>query len=49
MMVNNDYCAVLGNFAASHTLKAGDNPDPKTSTILGELQTRWSRLPIRLQ
>jgi hypothetical protein len=49
IMVNNDYCAVLGNFAAAHTLKAGDNPDPKTSTILSELQTRWSRLPIRLQ
>lgn len=49
MMVNNDYCAVLGSFAVSYTLKAGDNPDPKTSTILSDLQTRWARLPIRLQ
>ncbi|AOS43104.1 Chromosome partition protein Smc [Lacunisphaera limnophila] len=49
IMVNNDYCAVLGNFAASHKLQAGDNPEPKTSTILADLQTRWSRLPIRLQ
>jgi len=49
IMVNNDYCAVLGDFAAAHTLKAGDNPEPKTSTVLGELQSRWSRLPLRLQ
>jgi hypothetical protein len=49
IMVNNDYCAVLGNFAAGYVLRAGDNPEPKTSVILGDLQTRWSRLPIRLQ
>lgn len=49
IMVNSDYCAVLGDFTASYTLKAGDNPDPKTSTILGDAQSRWSRLPIRLQ
>ncbi|HEX2860346.1 MAG TPA: hypothetical protein VHN79_01850 [Lacunisphaera sp.] len=49
IMVNSDYCAVLGNFAASHTLKTGDNPDPKTSVILSDIQTRWTRLPIKLQ
>ena len=49
IMVNNDYCAVLGSFAASYVLRAGDNPDPKTSVILSDLQTRWSRLPIKLQ
>lgn len=49
IMVNNDYCAVLGNFAASHTLKTGGNPTPGTGSILADLQTRWSRLPIRLQ
>ncbi len=49
IMVNNDYCAVLGNFAAAHTLRAGDNPDPKTSVIFSDLQARWSRLPVRLQ
>lgn len=49
IMVNNDYCAVLGNFTASHTLKTGDNADPKTSAILTDLQTRWTRLPVRLQ
>ncbi|MND02561.1 hypothetical protein D3C83_219860 [compost metagenome] len=49
IMVNSDFCAVLGNFAASFTLKVGDNPSPKTSTILGDVYTRWSRLPIKLQ
>lgn len=49
IMVNSDYCAVLGNFTASHTLRAGDNPEPKTSVILSDVQTRWSRLPIKLQ
>ena len=49
IIVNNDYCSVLGDFTASHTLKTGDNPEPKTSVVLGDLQTRWSRLPIKLQ
>ncbi|MBL9213874.1 MAG: hypothetical protein JNG83_00210 [Opitutaceae bacterium] len=49
IMVNNDYCAVLGSFAAAHTLRMGENPEPKTSTILGDAFTRWQRLPIRLQ
>jgi hypothetical protein len=49
IMVNSDYCAVLGNFTAAYTLKAGDNPSPKTSTILGDVYTRWSRLPLKLQ
>jgi X-X-X-Leu-X-X-Gly heptad repeat protein len=49
IMVNNDYCAVLGNFTPVYTLKTGDNPDPKTSVILGEAYTRLLRLPARLQ
>lgn len=49
LMVNNDYCAVLGNFSASHVLRTGDNPEPATGSILGDLYTRWSRLPLRLQ
>ena len=49
MMVNNEYCAVLGNFAPAYTLKTGDNPEPKTSTILGEAWTRLQRLPLKLQ
>ena len=50
LMVNNGYCAVLGNFTPAYTLKTGDSaPDPKTSTILGEAYTRLQRLPSRLQ
>jgi X-X-X-Leu-X-X-Gly heptad repeat protein len=49
LMVNSDYCALLGDFAAAYVLKAGDNPEPKTSLILSDLQSRWSRLPIKLQ
>ena len=49
IMVNSDFCAVLGNFTAAFTLKTGENPEPKTSVILGDVQTRLSRLPIKLQ
>ena len=46
---SSDYCAVLGNFAASFTLRLGDNPQPATSAILTDIQTRWTRLPLKLQ
>jgi hypothetical protein len=49
MMVNSEYCAVLGNFTPAYTLRTGDNPEPKTSTILGEAWTRLQRLPVKLQ
>ena len=50
IMVNNDFCAVLGNFAPAYTLKTGDNPsDPKTSVILSDVYTRLQRLPFKLQ
>ena len=49
IMVNSDYCAVLGNFAAANTLKTGDNPEPKTSGILSEVYTRLQRLPFKYQ
>jgi hypothetical protein len=49
IMVNSDYCAVLGNFAPAYTLKTGDNPDPKTSVILSDVYTRLQRLPFKLQ
>jgi len=49
LMVNSDYCAVLGNFTAAYTLKTGDNPEPKTSVILAEAYTRLQRLPYKLQ
>ncbi len=49
IMVNSDYCAVLGNFTPSYTMRTGDNPEPKTSVILSDIQTRWQRLPLKLQ
>ena len=49
IMVNSDFCAILGNFTPAYTLKTGDNPEPKTSVILSDVYTRWQRLPYKLQ
>ncbi|MBI3886871.1 MAG: hypothetical protein HY302_14255 [Opitutae bacterium] len=50
MMVNNDYCAVLGDFRAAHTLTAGDDVvQPKTGATFADLAARWQRLPFKLQ
>ena len=49
IMVNSDYCAVLGNFTPAFTLKTGETTEPKTSVLVGDVQTRLSRLPIKLQ
>jgi hypothetical protein len=40
---------VLGSFAATHTLRTGDSPEPKTSVIFSEAFTRLLRLPYKLQ
>jgi X-X-X-Leu-X-X-Gly heptad repeat protein len=49
IMVNSDFCAVLGDFTAAYTLKTGENPEPKTSVILSDVYTRLQRLPFKLQ
>ena len=49
IMVNSEYCAVLGDFTAAYTLKTGENPEPKTSGVIADFQARWSRLPPKLQ
>ncbi len=49
IMVNSDYCAVLGNFTPAYRLKTGDSPEPKTSVILSDVYTRLQRLPFKLQ
>jgi hypothetical protein len=49
IMVNNEYCAVLGSFAAAYSLKTGDNPEPPTSVILSDVYSRLRRLPVRMQ
>jgi X-X-X-Leu-X-X-Gly heptad repeat protein len=49
LMVNSDYCAVLGDFTPAYRLKTGDNPEPKASVILADIYTRLQRLPFKLQ
>ena len=50
MMVNNDYCAVLGDFRVAHMLSAGDDvQQPKTGPVFADLAARYQRLPFKLQ
>lgn len=49
ILVNSDYCAVLGDFTPAYTVKTGDNPQPAMSGVVGDLQSRWARLPQKLQ
>jgi len=50
IMVNSDYCAVIGKFIAARTVKTGENTlDQHTSAVLGEMKSRLLRLPERLQ
>lgn len=50
IMVNNDYCLVLGNFRVAHTLSAGEGvSQEQTRSVFADLASRWSRLPYRLQ
>jgi len=50
MMVNSDYCAVLGNFTASHSFQLGDNiTQPGTEAVFRDLSARLRRLDARLQ
>jgi X-X-X-Leu-X-X-Gly heptad repeat protein len=47
ILVNSDYCAVLGDFTAAHVVRTGDNPG--TNGVLTDLQNRWTRLPPKFQ
>lgn len=50
MMVNSDYCAVLGNFGAAHTFQLGDSVTQSgTETVFRDLSARLRRLEVRLQ
>ena len=50
IMVNNEYCAVLGDFTVAQTLPVGENVEQEnTATVFRSLQSRWSRLPERLR
>lgn len=50
IMVNNDYCLVLGNFRPSQVINAGpDAAQPGAGALFTDLAARWQRLPFRLQ
>lgn len=50
IMVNNDYCAMLGSFAAAHTFQLGDAvTQPGTEAVFRDLSARLRRLDLKLQ
>jgi hypothetical protein len=49
ILVNSDYCAMLGDFSAAHVVRTGDGPQPATTAVLSDLQARWARLPAKFQ
>ncbi len=50
MMVNSDYCALLGNFAAAQTLNTGTDVRAQGVThMLDSLASRYQALPEKLQ
>jgi hypothetical protein len=50
IMVNDEYCAVLGKIAPAATLQCGDTlKAQRASQTLAELQTRVQSLPDKLQ
>jgi hypothetical protein len=50
IMVNNEYCAVLSDFAAAQSLRLGENvTQDGTAAVFRAVQARWQRLPQRLQ
>ena len=50
IMVNSDYCAVIGNFLPAKTIKTGDDVlDQHTGGVIAERNSRLLRLPSRLQ
>jgi hypothetical protein len=49
IMVNRDYCALLGDFTAARTIQTGDVKDQHTSALLNGLYARVLSLPTKLQ
>ena len=50
IMVNSDYCALLGDFTAAKTIKTGDNVKAEsTGQMLDEMAARYRSLPLPLQ
>ncbi len=50
IMVNRDYCVLLGDFAPTATIEAGDEPpSEKTGALIDALSSRVLQMPIELQ
>lgn len=50
IMVNSDYCVLLGDFAPAVTLPAGDEPpSERTGVLIDSLSARVLQMPIELQ
>ena len=50
IMVNNDYCALLGDFTPMVTISSGDEKaSERTSSLLDSLSARVQQMPIELQ
>lgn len=49
IMVNRDYCALLGDFTAARTIQTGDVKDRHTSALLNGLYARVLSLPTKLR
>lgn len=50
IMVNNDFCALVGDFSPAVTLPAGDEqPSLRTGSLIDSLSARVQQMPIELQ
>lgn len=49
IMVNSDYCALIGNFSPTATLPTGDATPKHTGRIIDALAAQIRRLPLQLQ
>ena len=49
IMVNSDYCALIGNFSPAATLPTGDATPKHTGRIIDALAAQIRRLPLQLQ
>ena len=50
IMVNSDYCVLLGDFTPAATISAaGDVPDQHTGALLDSLSSRILAMPSELQ
>jgi hypothetical protein len=49
IMVNSDYCVLLGNFAPTATIPTGDTRQSHTAGLIDSLAGRVTAMPLELQ